>query len=292
MSNVREAMAATAAAVEAELERLIPTVPASAAPLLAAMRHGTLGGGKRLRPFLVRASGEPLGADPAACLRAGTALEMVHGYSLIHDDLPAMDDAALRRGRPTVHRAFDEATAILAGDALLTLAFEALGRDDWPAAPARKVALVRGLAAAAGAEGMCGGQTIDLLAEKQTLSLDATGELQRLKTGALIAFGCQAGAVLAGADPATFDPYAARLGLAFQIRDDLLDVEGDAQSAGKDLGRDAAAGKATFVAHLGAEGAKAELRRLRDAAIEALDPIDADTTLLRDLVGFVIARDA
>ena len=292
MSALQAAMTATATAVEAELERLIPTSPEAAAPLLAAMRHGSLGGGKRLRPFLVRAAGEPLGADGAACLRAGTALEMVHCYSLIHDDLPAMDDAALRRGRPTVHRAFDEATAILAGDALLTLAFEVLARDDWPGSADQKVALVRGLAAAAGAEGMCGGQTIDLMAERQALSLEAIGELQRLKTGALIAFGCQAGAVLAGADPATFDAYAARLGLAFQIKDDLLDVEGDAISAGKDLGRDAEAGKATFVAYLGVEGARAELRRLHDEAHDALDGIDADTTLLKDLVGFVIARDA
>jgi farnesyl diphosphate synthase len=257
------------------------------------MRHACLGGGKRLRPFLAVATGRLLGADETATLRAGAAVELIHGYSLVHDDLPAMDDAALRRGRPTVHKAFGEANAILAGDALQALAFEVLARDDWPAAADQRVELVLGLARAAGAAGMCGGQTLDLEAEHQALDEPGIVRLQALKTGALIGFAAEAGCVLGRADPAqrrAVRAYAAALGLAFQIRDDLLDDEGDTAAIGKDAGRDAAAGKATFVSLLGREGAEARLRSLREQALGAIADFESEQNLLRELYDFVATR--
>jgi farnesyl diphosphate synthase len=292
------AMAGVAAAVEAELDRLLPRPDGKGAPpaLALAMRHACLGGGKRLRPFLTVAAGRLLAADEASLLRAGVAVELVHSYSLVHDDLPCMDDAALRRGRPTVHKAHGEANAVLAGDALQALAFEVLARNDWPAPPAERAALVAGLARAAGAAGMCGGQALDLEAERRRdLDEAAVVRLQALKTGALIGFCCEAACVLGGAAPSerrAFQTYAAALGLAFQIRDDLLDAEGDAAALGKDAGRDAAAGKATFVGLLGREGAAARLEGLRAQASAALDNLGRDATLLRDLFDFAINRKA
>ena len=287
------AMRAVADAVERELDLLLPRAGEVPAVLADAMRHACLGGGKRLRPFLSAATGRLFGADEAATLRAGTAVELIHGYSLVHDDLPAMDDAALRRGRPTVHKLFGDANAILAGDALQALAFEVLGRDDWPAAPDQRAELVLGLARAAGPAGMCGGQTLDLEAEHQPLDEPGIVRLQALKTGALIAFSADAGCILGRAAPAqrrAVRAYAEALGLAFQIRDDLLDEEGDTAAIGKDAGRDAAAGKATFVSLLGREGAEARLRDLRERAQGALSSLGPEQNLLRELYDFVATR--
>jgi farnesyl diphosphate synthase len=286
-------MAAVAAMVEGELDRLLPVAAGQQARLPEAMRYAVLGGGKRLRPFLTVTAARLLEVPDAASLRAGCAVELIHAYSLAHDDLPAMDDAALRRGRPACHRAFDEATAILVGDALQALAFELLARDDYGADAAQRCALVLGLAQAAGAMGMCGGQMIDLEAEGQTLTLEEIGELQRLKTGALIRFAAEAGAVLGRAEPeqrAALRGYADDLGLAFQIKDDLLDLEGDAALTGKDGGRDHAAGKATFVRLLGEAGAHRMLAELRDQASARLDIFGERATVLRRLFEFVTDR--
>ena len=293
MAGLLQHMAATAEAIEAELDRVLPPVRGPQARLHEAMRYATLGGGKRLRPFLVIAGAGLFGVPPAQAHRVGAAIELIHGYSLVHDDLPAMDDALTRRGRPSCHRQFDEATAILAGDALQSLAFELLAGAPTHADPAIRCTLVAGLAAAAGPLGMCGGQMIDLEAERRVLDLAQTIELQGLKTGALIGFACEAGAILGGAPEAAraaLRGYGADLGLAFQIQDDLLDVTGDAALAGKDLGRDQHAGKATLVALLGIEGARSRLQELRADANGHLDRIDRDARLLREAFDFVISR--
>lgn len=295
MTALDQDMAEVAAATEAELDRLLPPVSGPQARLHEAMRYGALGGGKRLRPFLAVATGRLFAAPEAALVRAGAAVELIHCYSLIHDDLPAMDDAALRRGRPSCHRAFDEATAILAGDALHALAFEVLARDDYPGDVGQRAMLVLALARAAGAAGMCGGQMIDLAAERQRLSLPEIRVLQRLKTGAIIAFACEVGAILGAAGPAereALSGYADDLGLAFQITDDLLDLTSDTATLGKDAGRDEAAGKATFVSLLGEAGARDELRRLSDSALRRLDKFGGEASLLRELFDFVINRKA
>jgi farnesyl diphosphate synthase len=291
-----EAMAAVAAAVEAELAALLPPAEGAAqARLHEAMRYAVLGGGKRLRPFLVAATAELFGIRGAAPVRVGAAIELIHGYSLVHDDLPAMDDAELRRGRPTCHRAFGEATAVLAGDALQPLAFEVLARPDYGADAGQRCALVAGLAFAAGSLGMCGGQLLDLLAERQRWSLAEISAMQRLKTGALIRYACEAGAVLGRAAPAAAEAlggYADDLGLAFQIRDDLLDRGGEGVATGKDAGRDGTVGKATFVQALGEEGAQRELAELRGRALARLDIFAGRATLLHELFEFVINRKA
>jgi farnesyl diphosphate synthase len=228
-----------------------------------------------------------------AALRVAGAIEMVHAYSLVHDDLPAMDDALTRRGRPSCHRQYDEATAVLVGDALQCLAFEVLAEPATHSDPAVRCTLVRGLAAAGGAAGMCGGQMFDLLAEGKALELEQILALQRLKTGALIGFACEAGAILGGAPEAArrvLLGYAADLGLAFQIQDDLLDVTGDAGIMGKDLQRDASAGKATLVALLGVEGSRRRLRELQNSALAHLQNLEADDAVLRAAFEFVISR--
>jgi farnesyl diphosphate synthase len=280
-----------ATAVDDWLDSILPAAAGPAAPLHAAMRYSALGGGKRVRAFLVKAVADLFAVPPANSLAVGASLELLHAYSLIHDDLPAMDDAATRRGKPACHRAFDEATAILAGDALQAMAFEIL------AAPALDVddrtsrALVRGLARAAGPAGMCGGQMIDLLAERLDLDLAGIRRLQAMKTGALIRFAAEAGCILGDADEASREAllaYADKLGLAFQISDDLLDVRGDAMAVGKDVGNDA--GKATFVGLLGIAGAEAELKSLHFQASTLLDRFAERATLLRTLFGFVIDR--
>lgn len=292
-SDLTARLAAVVRAVEAELARLLPEPHGREASLLEAMRWAVLGGGKRFRAFLVCATGELYGADEAACRRVGAAVELLHAYSLVHDDLPAMDDAELRRGRPTVHRAFDEATAILAGDALQALAFEVLAREDWPASAEVRVELVRGLAEAAGSRGMCAGQAIDLIAERESLDLAETARLQQLKTGALVAFSVDAGALL-GAAPQTeripLRRFAQALGLAFQIRDDILDATSDVATLGKDVGRDADAGKATFVSLLGLDGARAELLRLKQQAATILSELPRDTALLHAIFDWVTMR--
>ena len=257
------------------------------------MRYAVLGGGKRLRPFLVVAGAELFAVPAPRALRVGVAIELVHGYSLVHDDLPAMDDALTRRGRPACHRRFDEATAILVGDALQSLAFELLAEPATHPEAAVRCSLVRRLAVAAGSLGMCGGQMIDLEAEGRTVGLDEVLELQRLKTGALLAFACEAGAILGAAGEASravLSAYAADLGLAFQIQDDLLDLTGDTALAGKDLGRDQAAGKATVVGLLGVEGARRRLRELAASANRHLDRLDREAAVLREVFEFVISR--
>jgi farnesyl diphosphate synthase len=286
-------MATVADAIELELERLLPPVGGAQARLIDAMRYAILGGGKRLRPFLVMAGAELFAVPAARALRVGAAVALIHGYSLIHDDLPAMDDALTRRGRPSCHRQFDEATAILAGDALQSLAFEILVDPATHPKAAVRCNLVGKLAVAAGTYGMCGGQMIDLEAEGRTLQLAEVLQLQRLKTGALLEFACEAGAILGDApEPAraVLRAYAADLGLAFQIQDDLLDVVGDAALAGKDLGRDQAAGKATVVGLLGVEGARTRLEDLRASANRHLDRLEAEAGVLRAVFEFVISR--
>ncbi len=292
----------TAAAVERVLEDILAIEPKfgeSIGPrrLIEAMRYATLGGGKRLRPFLAIETARALGRTGESPVRAGAAIECVHAYSLIHDDLPAMDDDDLRRGRPTAHRAFDEATAILAGDALQTLAFEILADPRTDPDAKTRACLCAGLARAAGLAGMVGGQMLDIEAETAAapLSLEAIARLQSMKTGALLKFSVEAGVLLAGADVAAraaLEVYGRTIGAAFQIADDLLDAEGDATTLGKRSGKDAGRHKATLVAALGTEGAHAELARLvgeAKAAVDAAGVGDAGDGL-RAAADFVAAR--
>jgi len=283
-----------AALVEAELDWLLPLPePGPRRRLQEAVRYAALGGGKRLRPFLLLQSARLFSVPEARALRAAAALEMLHCYSLVHDDLPAMDDAELRRGRPTLHRAYDEATAVLAGDALLTRAFAVLADPATHPDADLRCRLVAGLAAAGGLDGMIGGQALDLAAERESLDLAGIEALQAHKTGALIVEACRAGAVLGGAEAAqrqALEAYAARLGLAFQIVDDLLDASGDAAEVGKPLGRDAAAGKATFVALLGLEGAQERAARLVAEAKAALEAFGPAAETLRRTADFVLER--
>ncbi|PWE29341.1 farnesyl-diphosphate synthase [Maritimibacter sp. 55A14] len=282
-------LAQAARAVQATLDDILAPLPHE--PVTEAMRYA-LGGGKRLRAFLVLEGARLHGVAEPGALRAGAAVECIHAYSLVHDDLPCMDDDDLRRGQPTVHVKWGEATAVLAGDALQALAFEILAAPETCPDPARRLALIGGLARAAGAQGMVLGQARDIAAESATapLGLDEITALQAGKTGALIGWSAEAGAHLAGADPAPLRAFADALGLAFQIADDILDVEGDAQIAGKRLGKDAAAGKATFVSLLGLDGAKARAADLAEAACAALAPYGAAADGLRQTARFVIAR--
>jgi len=293
MADFKRDLQVQADAIEALLIDVLPPAKGPQARLHEAMRYATLDGGKRLRPFLV-ASGAALFDVPAhRALRVGVAIELIHSYSLIHDDLPAMDDAPTRRGRPSCHVAFDEATAILAGDALQSLAFEIVTDTlTHPDAEVR-VALMRKLAIGAGAAGMCGGQMIDLEAETKRLTFDETVVLQRLKTGALFRFSSESGAVLGGAsspEQAALAAYADDLGLAFQIKDDLLDVQGDPALTGKALGQDAEAGKATLVALLGIGEAEKRLVDLQASALHHLERFGAAAGPLRQLFAFVIGR--
>jgi farnesyl diphosphate synthase len=291
--DLQAALSETAAAVGQALDRLLPKSDGPEGRLFDAMRYATLNGGKRLRPFLVAAGADLFDVPRAQALRAGAAVELIHCYSLVHDDLPAMDDDDLRRGRPTVHIEFDEATAILAGDALLTLAFEVLADPATHPDAATRIALVGALAAAAGGEGMVGGQMIDLEAEGKALDLEQITRLQALKTGRLIRVSCIFGAIL-GAAPAAaraaLDAYAQDLGLAFQIADDLLDVEGSEAEVGKKVGKDAHAGKATFVSLLGVAEARTWADRLADRAVSHLEIFGKKADLLRDVARFVVER--
>jgi farnesyl diphosphate synthase len=288
-----EALAQAATLTDSALDRLLVVPPDLEARVYQAMRYSALAPGKRLRPFLVLAGARLFGVARRCALQVAAAIEMVHAYSLVHDDLPAMDDSDLRRGRPTCHKEFDEATAVLAGDGLLTTAFEVLAHSDTHADPAVRCELVAALAAAAGAAGMVGGQMIDLIAEHQLLDIGAITRLQRMKTGALIAFACEAGAILAKApaEPRTaLRGYAHDLGLAFQIADDLLDVEGSAAETGKPVGADAAAGKATFVSILGVGRARTQAELLVRQAVAHLDLFGGRAELLREAARFVISR--
>jgi len=284
--------------VDEALGRYLPaesTDPAAACPprLAAAMRYSVLGGGKRLRPLLCLMAAEACGADGDAALPAACALELVHTYSLIHDDLPAMDDDDLRRGRPTCHKEFDEATAILAGDALLTLAFEIIAQHTRPDAAA--LGCVRVLAEAAGALGMVGGQMADLEAEGRSNGTpEALEAIHRRKTGALLRAALRMGAIIAGADApsrAALDSYGRAVGLAFQIVDDLLDVQGDEAKLGKRVRKDCELGKWTYPGFWGVEGSRQRARQLADEAVAALEPLGVGADRLRSLALDLLERD-
>ena len=287
-----------AAKVEATLSGLLSDICradeiARPGVLLAAMRHGVLNGGKRLRPLLVAESAALLGGDEQAALRVAAALECVHCYSLVHDDLPAMDDDALRRGQPTVHVAFDEATAILAGDSLLTYAFDIIAAAETPLPADRKVDLVLALSRAAGVGGMAGGQALDLAAEKMPPDEAGIVTLQAMKTGALIRFACEAGAILAGAsaeDRLRLRHFGEKIGLAFQLADDLLDLTADAAAMGKATGKDAARGKGTLVALRGQAWAEATLATLVEEAAGLLSPYGTRGEILTEAARFVANR--
>lgn len=288
---------AVAAAIETALADALstsePLAIGTPERLLAAMRHGSLGGGKRLRPFLIVETARLFGEPSAGALRIGAALEAVHCYSLVHDDLPAMDDDDLRRGRPTVHKAFDEATAILAGDALLTLAFGLVASANDISAEAR-LELVRCLSLHAGMAGMVGGQALDLAAETSDLSLDQIARMQAMKTGALIAFACEAGAVIAGApteDRQRLRQYGEIVGLAFQLADDLLDEIGDAAIIGKAAGKDASRGKKTVPSLKGQDWTRARLAELVREAEDLLAPYGERGETLREAARFIAGRD-
>ncbi len=290
-----ERLEAHASRLERHLDDwLTPARLGPAAPrLLEAMRYGTLGGGKRFRPFLVIESAALSGVSTGQALNAAAALECVHCYSLIHDDLPAMDDDDLRRGQPTVHKAFGEATAILAGDGLLTLAFEILASPETHPNPAVRAALGLALARASGVSGMAGGQMYDLEAPGKTLSEADIRLLQRMKTGALITFGCVAGGILGEATEANIAAlraYGDALGAAFQLADDLLDAEGDTAVVGKATGKDSEAGKGTLVSLFGIEAARAKLEELKAEALAALVPFKPRGEILAEAAEFVVAR--
>ena len=295
MSQFTDALAEDARAVTEMLDRLLSTEDSADSRLTEAMRYATLNGGKRVRPFLVMSSARLFSVAESCALRVASAVEMVHCYSLVHDDLPAMDDDDLRRGQPTCHVRFDEATAILAGDALLTKAFQVLADPDTHPDPAVRSDLVAKLAHAAGDEGMVAGQMLDLLAADTALGMSEVTRLQRLKTGMLIGFACESGAILGKApEPArhALRAYVHDLGLAFQIVDDLLDVEGDEKEVGKKTGKDQAAGKATFVSLLGRDRARAQADMLADQAAQHLELFAEKANHLRELARFVVKRRA
>lgn len=292
--SLKPALDAIGEAMDSRFDRLL-AVPADArARLYEGMRHAVMGGGKRMRPLLVVASCDLFHVDRERALRVALAIEAVHVYSLVHDDLPCMDDDDLRRGKPTVHRAFDEATAVLTGDSLFALAFELLADEATHADPFVRSELVLELARASGPAGMAGGQMMDLVAESERFDLATTTRLQQLKTGALIGFAVEAGAIMGKVGDATrlrLKGYARDLGLAFQIADDLLDVEGDPAAAGKALRKDAGAGKSTFVSLLGVERARSQAEMLIDQAIHHLQGFGTEADLLRAIARFAIERD-
>lgn len=293
--QLQNAMDDVVSSINRTIERLLPETDLPEAPLYEAMRHGTLAGGKRLRPFLVIHSANLFNVDTNRSRRVAAALEFIHCYSLVHDDLPAMDDAALRRGQPTVHKKYGESTAILAGDALLTLAFEVLAENETHEDPRVRCELVRTLAQASGGHGMIGGQMLDLIGEQQEFDLGTISRLQRMKTGKLMAFACEAGAILGKAgEPQrrALCNYAHDLGLAFQVTDDILDVEADPQDTGKDTGKDEEAGKATFVSTMGKEGAKERAEMLISQAKAHLGIFEGRAQILKDLADYVLQRRA
>jgi farnesyl diphosphate synthase len=293
-ADLPKAIAMSAKAVDAVLERVLPQPQGPQGRVQEAMRYATFAGGKRLRPFLVLHSARLFEVEDARALRAGAALEALHTYSLVHDDLPCMDDDDLRRGRPTTHIAFDEMTAVLAGDALLTIAFEILADEKTHSDPAVRIALVARLAEAAGHDGMIGGQVIDMLATEK-FGVDDVVNLQRLKTGQLFEFACEAGPILgkaAAEDRQRLRGYAREMGVVFQITDDLLDVTSTAEKTGKAVGKDADMGKATLVTLLGVDGARAEAEKRAHAAIAALGPYAAKAPELSGLPFFLLDREA
>lgn len=298
-------VAAAPVSLEAELGRIgrdidrlfdaiLATPQDTRARLYQAMRHAAIGGGKRLRPLLVTAACELFHVDRARALRVGLAVECIHVYSLIHDDLPCMDDDDLRRGKPTVHKAFDEATAVLAGDSLHALAFELLADGATHDDPLARVELVAELGRASGPAGMAGGQMMDLVAERATLDLGAVTRLQQLKTGALIGFCLEAGGIMGRVPADGRSPlrgYARDVGLAFQIADDLLDAEGEEAKTGKRVGKDCARGKETFVSLLGPQRARQQAGMLAEQAVHYLAGFGPEADLLRAIARFAVERD-
>lgn len=292
-SSLQEKLDEVVEKVNKTIGYLLPETDLPEQQLYEAMKLGTLNGGKRLRPFLTIYSAKLFNVDNARARRAAAAVEFVHCYSLIHDDLPAMDNADLRRGKPTVHKAYDDATAILAGDALLALAFEVLSDPETHEDPRVRVELMRKLAVAAGPHGLCGGQMLDLLGEKKEFDLGTISRLQRMKTGQLMAFACDAGAILGKAgEPQrkALSNYAYDLGLAFQVTDDILDVEGDAVEMGKDTGKDDQAGKATFVTTMGKESAQSRAEMLVQQAVRHLKIFGDRAEPLKELAFYVLKR--
>lgn len=285
MEDCREKMQKT-------ISSLLPQTDLAESPLFEAMRYSALGGGKRLRPFMVLEGARVFGVDQGRARRVAAAAEFVHCYSLVHDDLPAMDNSDTRRGKPALHKAYDEATAVLAGDALLTLAFEILADPETHEDPRVRIELVALLAGAIGMHGMVGGQMLDLIGEKQEFDVGTISRLQRLKTGKLIAFCCEAGAILGKANPAhrqSLRNYAHDLGLAFQVTDDLLDIEGTAEETGKPVGQDSK--KSTFVSAMGADQARQRAQMLVEQSVSHLRVFDGGRVdLLKDLAYYVLER--
>jgi farnesyl diphosphate synthase len=291
--RLQTAMDDVAEALERTLTRLLPDTDLAEAPLFDAMRYGVLDGGKRLRPFMVVETAKLFNVDPYRARRVAAALEMVHCYSLMHDDLPAMDNSHMRRGKASVHTQYDEATAILAGDALLTLAFEILSDSDTHEDPRVRCQLITELAKASGGHGMLGGQMLDLIGENEEFDLGTISRLQRMKTGQLMCFACEAGAILGKAgEPQrkALKNFAHDLGLAFQVTDDILDVEADPAETGKPANQDDNAGKSTFVSEMGIDNAKERAEMLIGQAVRHLHIFGGRADVLRDLADYVLGR--
>lgn len=292
--RLKNAIRQTGEAVDDVINRLIPKSNELESQLFDAMRYGTLEGGKRMRPLLVLTSCELFNVDYSCALRAAAAVEMVHSYSLIHDDLPAMDDARLRRGRPSLHCEFDEATAILAGDALQSLAFEVMADHDTHPDARIRLKLVEGLARAIGPKGMCGGQMLDLQSETRVLDVGAVTRMQKMKTGALIMFACETGAIMGKASPKhtmALRNFAHDFGMAFQMTDDLLDLMGVQQDMGKETGKDAKAGKKNFLAFMAPGEAKAKAELLVNQACHHLHVFESSRVeILHDMARFLLER--
>ena len=292
-NHLKDLLDASTAKVETAMESLLPRSQGIEAPLLEAIRYSALGGGKRLRSFMVLQSARLFKVEELYALRVAAAVEFMHSYSLIHDDLPAMDNSDTRRGKPSCHIKFGEATAILAGDALQALAFETLASEETHPEPSVRCRLVKALASASGGAGMVAGQMMDLVGETTSLSFDQITRLQNLKTGEMFAFSARAGAILSGAPPTEEDnlrKYAERFGLAFQIADDLLDLEGDSLEVGKPTGQDENANKATFVSVLGADRARNKAEILIEEAVIMLDNWNEEAEALKDLAGYILKR--
>lgn len=291
---LRPALKAIAEDIDKSFDLLLPVPGDPRDRLVEAMRYATIGGGKRVRPLLVCATASLFGVSRDAAVRVGTAIEAIHVYSLIHDDLPCMDNDALRHGKPTVHLAFDDAAAVLAGDALHDFAFEVLSDPATSGDPFTRIELIRTLATASGMNGMCGGQMMDIVAETSSFDLPTVTRLQQLKTGALLSASVEMGAILGKVPPegrTHLRGYARDIGLAFQIADDLLDAEGDEAAAGKALRKDEAQGKETFLSLLGADRAREQARILVDQAIEFLVNYGPEADLLRELARFIVERN-
>lgn len=293
--RLQDAMDECTESVNKMIEHLLPETDLAESHLFDAMRYGVLNGGKRLRPFMLMQAASLFNVDTSRARRAASAVEFLHCYSLIHDDLPAMDNSDFRRGEPAVHRQFDEATAILAGDALLTLAFQIMGDRDTHPDPTVRVELVRKLAIASGGHGMVGGQMLDLIGEKEEFDLGTISRMQRMKTGHMFAYACEAGAILGKAGDAqkkALCNYAYDLGLAFQVTDDVLDVEADPNVTGKPANQDEQAGKSTFVSTMGKEQAKGRAEMLAHQAVRHLHVFDGRAELLKELAMYVLERRA